>query len=595
MGSAESGRCRGVMSWGLAAAACALLVLTGVGSATAQGGRRLALVVGNNAYQAQGVLSNAVNDARAVANSLTEVGFSVTKLEDVTRSRLTSALGDFSRSLRDDDVVLFYFAGHGVQVDQDNYLLPTDYTGQTEMALRLDAIRAVDVQEMLRSARVAMLVFDACRDNPYRGTRSVGAGLAPMEARGTLIAYAAGAGETAADAPESTNGLFTGKFVEALRVPGLSATELFRRVRREVYRASNAEQWPAVYDDLLSDFVFRAAPFADAGPAGVGRPVGVRDTTAVAARLQQETLFWESIQGGTRRADFEAFLEQFPNGTFAALARNRLAALGTPAAERPAPDPPRRPDPARPRPWRAGEAFRDCPTCPELVVVPAGAFRMGCVSQRGCVDDELPVRDVQVASFALSRYEVTFEEYERFASATGRRRPSDWGWGGGSRPVTGVSWEDAVAYADWLSDETGERYRLLSEAEWEYAARAGTRTTYGWGQNIGRNRANCDGCGSRWDDDEAAPVGSFAANAWGLHDMHGNVSEWVADCWHESYARALGGGSAWLTGGDCRRRVLRGGSWLGGPVYMRSAKRARIDVGLRYANVGFRVARNAGF
>ena len=107
-------------------------------------------------------------------------------------------------------MVLFYFAGHGVQVDQDNYLLPTDYTGQTEMALRLDAIRAVDVQESCVRRGVAMLVFDACRDNPYRGTRSVGAGLAPMEARGTLIAYAAGAGETAADAPESTNGLFTG-------------------------------------------------------------------------------------------------------------------------------------------------------------------------------------------------------------------------------------------------------------------------------------------------------------------------------------------------------------------------------------------------
>ena len=573
----------GTRSWKTAVAACGLLVLTGTGSATGQdsaGGRRVALVVGNDAYQAQGRLNNGVNDARAVANALAEVGFSVTRLENATRAAMTTALSDLAGSLGDDDVALFYFAGHGMQVDQGNYLLPTDYAGQTATALRLDAIAATDVQETLQPARVAMLVFDACRNNPYRSVRSAGVGLAPMEARGTLIAYAAGAGEVASDglAPGSTNGLFTAKFVEALAVPGLTATELFRRVRREVYAASNAEQWPAIYDDLLSDFVFRPAVPADAA--------------ALTARLQQETVFWASIQGSTTRADYEAFLAQFPNGTFAGLARNRLAALGAPAVERPAADSARL-DAGPPRPWRAGEAFRDCPGCPELVVVPAGAFTMGCVSGRGCFDDELPIREVQVASFALSKHEVTFEEYERFAVATGRRQPSDWGWGGGDRPVSGVSWEDAAAYARWLSDQTGERYRLPSEAEWEYAARAGTRTAYSWGQSLGSDRASCDGCGSRWDD-EAAPVGSFAANAWGFLDVHGNVSEWVVDCWHESYARAPAVGSAWLSGGDCRRRVLRGGSWLGGPAYLRSARRARLDAGLRFANIGFRVARDGG-
>ena len=346
-----------------------------------------------------------------------------------------------------------------------------------------------------------------------------------------------------------------------------------------MYAASNAEQWPAVYDDLLSDFVFR--------------PVPPDDGTALTARLQQETVFWTSIQGSAMRADYEAFLAQFPNGTFAALARNRLAALPASGVERPAADA-ARPDPGPPQPWRAGEAFRDCPACPELVVVPAGAFRMGCVSGRGCADDELPVREVRVASFALSKREVTFEEYGRFAVATGRRQPSDWGWGGGDRPVSGVSWEDAAAYARWLSDQTGERYRLPSEAEWEYAARAETRTAYNWGQNLGSGRASCDGCGSRWDG-EAAPVGSFAANAWGFHDMHGNVSEWVVDCWHESYAGAPAVESAWLSGGDCRRRVLRGGSWLGGPAQLRSASRARLEAGLRFANVGFRVGRDGGF
>ena len=208
-----------------------------------------------------------------------------------------------------------------------------------------------------------------------------------------------------------------------------------------------------------------------------------------------------------------------------------------------------------------------------MVVIPAGRFRMGCVSGRDCHDAEEPVHEVELASFALGVYEVTFEEYERLARATGRKSPPDWGFGRGDRPVRGVPWEDAQAYAAWLSEETGEDYRLPSESEWEYAARAGSTTRYSWGQDIGRNRANCDGCGSRWDGEATAPVGSFAANGWGLHDMHGNVKEWVEDCWHENYARAPRDGSAWTSGGNCGRHVLRGGSWFDTPAALRSASR----------------------
>ena len=197
---------------------------------------------------------------------------------------------------------------------------------------------------------------------------------------------------------------------------------------------------------------------------------------------------------------------------------------------------------------------------PEMVEIPGGSFRMGCVSGQNCANDEQPVHEVQVESFELSKYEVTFEEYDRFTSAAGRARASDEGWGRGRRPVINVSWEDAVAYTRWLSEQTGERYRLPTEAEWEYAARAGTATAYSWGNGIGRNRANCDGCGSQWDNRQTAPVGSFGPNGWGLHDLHGNVWEWVQDCWNESYRGAPADGSAWESG-DCSLRVLRGGSW----------------------------------
>ena len=153
-----------------------------------------------------------------------------------------------------------------------------------------------------------------------------------------------------------------------------------------------------------------------------------------------------------------------------------------------------------------------------------------------------------------------------------------------------VSWEDAQGYVRWLSRKTGEEYRLLSESEWEYVARAGTRTRYWWGDEIGRNRANCDGCGSRWEDRQTAPVGSFSANGFGLHDVHGNVWEWVEDCWNESYAGAPRDGSAWESG-ECGRRVLRGGSWYNNLRYLRSAFRGRNSAGNRYMFIGFRVAR----
>ncbi len=153
-----------------------------------------------------------------------------------------------------------------------------------------------------------------------------------------------------------------------------------------------------------------------------------------------------------------------------------------------------------------------------------------------------------------------------------------------------VSWDDAESYVRWLSARTGHRYGLLSESEWEYVARAGTDTRYSWGNEIGRNRSNCDGCGSRWDNDETAPVGSFSANGWGVHDMHGNVWEWVEDCWNDSYVGAPTDGSEWESGA-CGYRVLRGGSWYGEPGDLRSANRSGFTTVLRDGSFGFRVIR----
>ena len=240
-----------------------------------------------------------------------------------------------------------------------------------------------------------------------------------------------------------------------------------------------------------------------------------------------------------------------------------------------------------------GETFQDCDECPKMVVIPSGAFTMG--SSRGEVgheDDEEPLHRVRIDyQFAVGVYEVTFTEWYACldAGGCGSDIPDDMRWGRGNRPVIHVSWDDAQSYVRWLSARTGKPYRLLSESEWEYVARAGTETAYSWGDNIGENRANCDGCGSQWDDKMTAPVGSFAANAWGVYDMHGNVEEWVQDCWNDNYEGAPTDGSARESTDDCSR-VTRGGLWYDGPKDLRSAERDMWSTGFRFKGFGFRVA-----
>ena len=181
--------------------------------------------------------------------------------------------------------------------------------------------------------------------------------------------------------------------------------------------------------------------------------------------------------------------------------------------------------------------------------------------------------------FAVGRFEVTFDEWDACLAdngCAGNKSPSDADWGKGTRPVINVSWNDAKEYVAWLSRKAAKPYRLLSEAEWEYAARAGSDKAYTWGDDIGKGKANCRGCGSQWDNKQTAPAGSFPPNAFGLHDMHGNAWEWVEDCWHDSYAGAPSDGSTWTTS-SCFLRVLRGGAWDNTPEDLRSAVRYWIN------------------
>ena len=237
---------------------------------------------------------------------------------------------------------------------------------------------------------------------------------------------------------------------------------------------------------------------------------------------------------------------------------------------------------------KSGVSFRDCDECPEMVVIPAGSFTMGSPeSEEGRSATEGPRHIVTIArAFALGRYEVKFDEWDACMRAGGcDHRPDDWGWGRGNWPVINVSWDDAREYVRWLSRKTGQAYRLPSEAEWEYAARAGTTTAFHFGIDTSPKHANYGG-----NEGKTVAVGSFPANAFGLHDVHGNVREWVGDCWSGSYKGGPLDGSAW-TAGDCSRRVLRGGSWNNNPRNLRAASRNKYTTGSRSYNDGFRIAR----
>ncbi|MGD8619280.1 MAG: formylglycine-generating enzyme family protein, partial [Gammaproteobacteria bacterium] len=227
---------------------------------------------------------------------------------------------------------------------------------------------------------------------------------------------------------------------------------------------------------------------------------------------------------------------------------------------------------------------------PVMMELPAATYQMGSPGN-SLNYDESPRHKVMLPGFSISKYEVTFAEYDRFARATGRRLPNDEDWGRASRPVINVTWKDALAYTEWLSRKSGRSYRLPTEAEWEYAARAGGASRFWWDDTEAGIHANCFNCGSEWDNRQTAPVGSFPANRFGLHDMAGNVQEWTLDCYQAGYTDAPSDGSAWLIP-QCTQRSVRGGGYTSPLDSLRSAKRGQYDQESRLDNIGFRVVRD---
>jgi formylglycine-generating enzyme required for sulfatase activity len=580
-----------------------VLVLACAVDAVAQSTRRVALVIGNGAYQHTSRLANPANDARRMAELLRGAGVEVILGIDLDRRAVDDRLRQFRDRLDGGSLGILFYAGHGLQVEGENYLLPVDARLQRQSDLEFEALSVTRVLRIMEDAAPTRLVFlDACRDNPLAqtlargmGTRSsaIGRGLGVVTAgRGTMVSFATQPGNVALDGA-GENSPFTAALLRHLAEPGVDVGIAMRRVREAVLRATGERQVPWEHSSLLGEVVLVPAAVSTPVAPGVAAPAApVAPAVAVVPPApDRDVVFWQSIQNSQRAEEFEAYLRQFPQGTFADLARARIAALRAPPPPAPQPQPAVGVWPqGSGYPVPVGQAFRDCPECPEMMVIPSGSFRMG--SPAGEADrrqDEGPQRQVTVrAPLAVGRFEVTFREWDACVAAGGcSHRPSDEGWGRGNRPVIHVSWNDAQQYVGWLSRRTGQRYRLLTEAEWEYAARAGTTTPWHTGGSIGPSQAV-------FGSSRTEPVGSRPANRFGLRDMHGNVWEWVEDCYRDSYAGAPLDASQAVSTGGCASRVRRGGSWYNSPRILRSANRNGYTPGDRFDVSGFRVARTPG-
>jgi formylglycine-generating enzyme required for sulfatase activity len=386
---------------------------------------------------------------------------------------------------------------------------------------------------------------------------------------------------TAADSPAFGQAIerFCGKIAETLREPWVSPDER-RRMEAEARRRSEEEDGrPAGEDGQPADLGEPKTQGQASGPSRLSRRCGVIAGVLVAALAIGATAWWnqhrlkEDVNPLTAATAAAPAAEKEESH-----ARTNVTALTA----------------AQERALNAGDSFKECSGCPEMIVVPAGRFTMGSPAGQGDVS-ERPQHDVTIdRPFAVAKFQLTFDEWDACAAhGDCAQGVSDSGWGRGRRPVINVSWGDAQTYVKWLSRVTGKTYRLLSEAESEYAARAGSETKYPWGDDIkldGKAMANCNGCGSEWDGKPTAPVDSFAANRFGLYQMVGNVWEWTEDCWHANYEGAPADGVPWTTG-DCGRRVVRGGSWNDDPADLRLAHRFRYYSDFRGHYLGFRVAR----
>lgn len=595
--------------------------------------RKVALVIGNGAYTDITPLQNAPNDAEVIAVRLKEMGFEVTLAVDLDRREFVRTLAGFRKSLGGASIGLFFYAGHGVQADGSNYLIPTDATLDAVEFLSLEAIDLDQVTETMNEETKTVLIFlDACRNNPFDNgqTRSAVAatrGLARVSAESnTLISFAAAPGNVALDRVDGVsnrNSPFTTALVRHLGTPGDTISRTMIKVRRDVLEMTEGKQVPWEHSSLVDEVTLRqGVAVTEAGP-------------------NQDENDWELVLGSSDTAVLERFVARNPDSRFVPEAREKIAALRAAqdaarseeeraalAAEaaRKAKEEEERALEAffePPAPPEIMGTFKDCNACPEMVEVKGSEFLFGTPDViKRAQRDERPARRVALpVPFAIATTETTRQAFDRFVKATGYDWPEacmitakdDTLPKIGSRrgsvsdaadlPVVCVSWNDAKAFTKWLSAESGKSYRLLTELEFEYLAEAfhfnadiqdilgetkacdvvnvaDLSSPFSW-----RNFSCIDALGAG-----VFPATSMPPDSFGLHHLLGNVWEWTEDCYADT-PEAAEQRAISPSQGPCERRSMRGGSWADPLSAIRTSNRNWDHPDFRADTVGFRVAR----
>lgn len=516
-----------------------------------------AILIGINDYDYFPKLRTAINDVNKLGDLLSnQYGFSVKIIENATRKEIINSIADYRRSVGVNDRLIIYYAGHGIldKRADEGFWLPVD-AQKTDFS---NMISNSTITSLVRSmpAKHVLLMVDSCFSGKL--TRGVSISFESNEydrmdnARSRTVLTSGGL-EPVEDG-SGQHSIFAKSLLRILEnnPSKMFSSALFQRLRRAV--VLNSDQTPE-YADLMraghegGEFIFSNISYVNV--------VATESTMKGRSHATREThSFSKTENSKISPVNYVDLI--FDGANDQRFAFSDDLAIGIQG--------------------------------PEMIVLPKGQFTMGDLAGRGS-ETETPMHRVDLNyRFALSRHEVTFDEYDAFARATNSELPNSADWGRGDKPVINVSWDDAVKYTKWLSKQTGKRYRLPSEAEWEYAARAGSDSMFHWGNHTGDNLSNCLNC-DELKPNEKGPVkvGSYSGNAFGLYDMHGNVSEWTGDCWNPAYNGAPYDGKMWLSG-DCSRRVIRGGDWSQNVNRIRAAARSNADASKRDQNQGFRVA-----
>lgn len=549
---------------------------------------RTALVIGNGLY-ANAPLRNPTQDARGLAQVLRRLGFEVQLELNANQRTMEQAIDEFEDTLnKHGGVGLFYYAGHGIQSHGINYLLPVNSSIERERDLKFDAINVNRIIAAMDAADndLNIVILDACRNNPLtRSFRSASRGLARLEQTptGLLIAYSTSPGEVALDG-DGQHSPYAQSLMTSIQTPGQHVLLTFQSIANRVQHITKGQQVPWISSSLTQDFYFD--PLTSTASANI---------TSKAPTAPLSTSF------KTSPPHKQAPVHQpLPD----------IATLETP--------------------YKTSSTDYHWPTFqdplamgdqgPIMVTIPTGHYVMG--SNDGN-KQEKPAHKVNIqTAIAASIYEVSFEQYDRFSRATDRPKLTAQ-WGRGNQPAINMRWQDAVDYAQWLSQQTGHQYRLPSESEWEYLARAQSSLRYHWSDELAQCselpisriddarkfkhnqlamcahqlkqtqaiRINCRHCFSWVHQGKPFPVDSFPANDFGLFNLLGNVAEWTQDCWKPNYYGTASDNAPYLTAG-CSHRVIRGGHWDSGHLGVRVSARQALSMEEASNKVGFRVVRD---